>query len=58
CSRPNVMIYEPPHDPTVVSESMVVDLTLCVESLPDKVFRRLVSLSVTTAVQVDEKAFV
>ncbi|MCI90761.1 hypothetical protein A2U01_0112055, partial [Trifolium medium] len=36
---------------------MVVDPALCVESLPDNVFRQLVSLSVTTAVQVDEKAF-
>ncbi|PNX76409.1 hypothetical protein L195_g032357 [Trifolium pratense] len=41
---PDVMIPGPPQDPTVVSEPMVVDSALCVESFPDKVFRRRVPL--------------
>ncbi|MCI40317.1 hypothetical protein A2U01_0061550, partial [Trifolium medium] len=34
----------PPQDPTVISEPMIVNPTPCVESLPDKVFKRRVPL--------------
>ncbi|MCH88181.1 hypothetical protein A2U01_0009064, partial [Trifolium medium] len=43
CLWSDVMIPISPHDPTVVSELMVVD-PLLVKSLSDKVFRRRVSL--------------